>query len=57
VDTNFYEFSGEDNKTAVEYINIYLSQLGFIGKKDYMRICNFPLSLIGIFFAWFTSLP
>jgi hypothetical protein len=46
---NFYEFSGEDNKTVVEHINIYLSQLGFASKEDYMRIRNFPLSLIGIF--------
>jgi hypothetical protein len=53
----FYEFSGEDDKTAVKHINVYISQLGFAGKEDYMRIRNFPLSLIGIAFAWFTSLP
>jgi hypothetical protein len=41
----------------VEHINIYLSQLGPASKEDYMRICNFPLSLTGIAFAWFTSLP
>jgi hypothetical protein len=54
---DFYEFSGEDDKTAVEHINVYISQLGFAGKKDYMRIHNFSLSLTGIDFAWFTSLP
>ena len=54
---DFYEFSGEDDKTAVEHISIYLSQLGFAGKEDYMIIQNFPLSLTGIAFAWFTSLP
>jgi hypothetical protein len=54
---NFYEFSGEDDKTVVEYISIYLSQLGFAGKEDYMRVRKFPLSLTGIAFAWFTSLP
>jgi hypothetical protein len=54
---DFYEFSGEDDKTAVEHISIYLSQLGFAGKEDYMRVRNFPLSLTGIAFAWFTSLP
>jgi hypothetical protein len=54
---NFYEFSGEDDKTVVEHINIYISQLGFAGKEDYMRIRNFLLSLTGIAFAWFTSLP
>jgi hypothetical protein len=54
---NFYEFSGEDDKTAVEHISIYLSQLGFADKEDYMRVQNFPLSLTGIAFAWFKSLP
>jgi hypothetical protein len=54
---DFYEFSGEDNKTAVEHINISLSQLGFAGKEDYMRIRNFPLSLTGIAFAWFIFAP
>jgi hypothetical protein len=53
---DFYEFSGEDDKTDVEHINIYLSQLGPASKEDYMRIRNFPLSLIGIAFAWFASL-
>ena len=41
----------------MEHISIYLSQLGFAGKEDYMRVRNFPLSLTGIAFAWFTSLP
>jgi hypothetical protein len=47
---DFYEFSGEDDKTAVEHINVYLSQLG-LASKDYMRIRNFPLSLTGIAFV------
>jgi hypothetical protein len=38
---DFYEFSGEDDKTAVKHINIYLSQLGPASKEDYMRIRNF----------------
>jgi hypothetical protein len=54
---DFYEFNGEDDKTDVEHINVYISQLGFAGKEDYMRIYNFPLSLTGIAFAWFISLP
>jgi hypothetical protein len=53
---DFYEFSGEDDRIAVEHISIYLSQLGFAGKEGYMRVQNFPLSLTGIAFAWFTSL-
>jgi hypothetical protein len=31
--SNFYKFSGEDDKTDVEHISIYLSQLGFTGKE------------------------
>jgi hypothetical protein len=54
---DFYLFSGEDDKTAMEHISIYLSQLCFASKEDYMRVRNFPLSLTGIAFAWFTSLP
>jgi hypothetical protein len=54
---DFYEFSGEDDKTVVEHINIYLSHLGPASKEDYMRVRNFSLSLTSIAFAWFTSLP
>jgi hypothetical protein len=53
---DFYEFSGKDDKTAMEHISIYLSQLGFVGKEDYQS-AKFSLSLTGITFAWFTSLP
>ena len=45
---DFYEFSDEDDKTTMEHISIYFSQLGFDGKEDYMRVRNFPLSLTGI---------
>jgi hypothetical protein len=54
---DFYLFNGEDDKTAMKHISIYLLQLGFAGKEDYMRVQNFSLSLTGIAFAWFTSLP
>jgi hypothetical protein len=40
---DFYEVSCEDDKTVVEHINVYISQLGFAGKEGYMRIHNFPL--------------
>jgi hypothetical protein len=53
---DFYEFNGEGSITAVEHINVYLSQLGFACKEDYMIIHNFSLSFTGIAFAWFTSL-
>jgi hypothetical protein len=36
---------------------MYLGQLGEASALDYMKIRNFPLSLTGTAFAWFTSLP
>jgi hypothetical protein len=54
---DFYEFSGEGSKIAVEHISLYLSQLGFAGKEDYMRVQNFSSSLTSTAFIWFTSLP
>jgi hypothetical protein len=53
----FYEFSGEDSKTVVEHISLYLSQLGDAGTEDYTRVHNFPLSLLGTAFLWFTFFP
>jgi hypothetical protein len=35
---DFYEFSDEDDKTAEKHISIYLSQVGFAGKENYMRV-------------------
>jgi len=36
---------------------MFASQLGEVSAYDFMKVCNFPLSLISIAFAWFTSLP
>jgi hypothetical protein len=36
---------------------MFLAQLGEASAYDFMKIHNFPLSLTGIAFAWFTSLP
>jgi hypothetical protein len=36
---------------------MFLSQLGETSAYDFMKVRNFPLSLTGIAFAWFTSLP
>jgi hypothetical protein len=38
---DFYEFGGEGDKTAVEHISIYLSQLGFAGKKRLYESAKF----------------
>ena len=36
---------------------MFLAQLGEASAYDFMKVHNFPLSLIGTAFAWFTSLP
>jgi hypothetical protein len=36
---------------------MFLTQLGEASAYDFMKIHNFPLSLTGTAFAWFTSLP
>ena len=41
----------------MEHINMVLAQLGEASAFDFMKVHNFPLSLTGIAFAWFTSLP
>ena len=52
---DFQKFSGNDNKSTMEHVSMYLAQLG--STEDYMRCHNFPLSLTGTAFSWFTSLP
>ena len=54
---DFQKFSGDDSKSIMEHISMFLAQLGKASAYDFMKVHNFPLSLIGIAFAWFTSLP
>jgi hypothetical protein len=41
----------------MEHISMFLAQLGEASAYDFMKVRNFLLSLTGIAFAWFTSLP
>jgi hypothetical protein len=41
----------------MEHVSIFLAQLGEASASDFMKVRNFPLSLTGTAFAWFTSLP
>jgi hypothetical protein len=41
----------------MEHISLFLAQLGEGSALDFMKVHNFPLSLTGTAFAWFTSLP
>jgi hypothetical protein len=54
---DFNNFCGDDSKSTMEYISMFLAQLGEVSAYDFMKVRNFPLSLTGIAFVWFTSLP
>ena len=54
---DFNKFSGDDSKSTMEHISMFLAQLGEASAYDFMKVRNFPLSLTGTTFAWFTSLP
>jgi hypothetical protein len=54
---DFNKFSGDDSKSTMEHISMFLAQLGEASACDFIKVQNFPLSLTGIAFAWFTSLP
>jgi len=41
----------------MEHISMFLAQLGEVSAFDFMKVRNFPLSLTGTTFAWFTLLP
>ena len=55
--SDFNKFSGDDSKSTVEHISMFLAQLGEASAYDFMKVHNFPLSLTDTAFAWFTSLP
>jgi hypothetical protein len=54
---DFNKFSGDDSKSTMEHISMFLAQLGEASAFDFMKIRNFPLSLTSTAFAWFTSVP
>jgi len=53
---DFYKFSGDDSRSSMEHISMFLAQMGEASTMDFMNVRHFPLSLTGTAFAWFTSL-
>jgi hypothetical protein len=51
------KFIGDDAKTMYEPIGQFLAQVKDMGITDMHNIRMFPLSLTGVAFNWFTSLP
>lgn len=52
-----FQFFGDQGRSMHEHIRQFLTQLGELADKDAFHIRLFSLSLIGIYFAWYTSLP
>jgi hypothetical protein len=52
----FSKFSGEDDKTTLEYVGQFILQCGEVSANDTIKLRMFPLSLSVISFTWFTSL-
>ena len=53
---DFYKFSGDDSRSSMEHISMFLAQMGEASTMDFMNVRHFRLSLTGTAFAWFTSL-
>jgi hypothetical protein len=51
------KFTDDDTKTTYKHIGLFLAQVNDVGIIDVHNNRMFPLSLIGIAFNWFTSLP
>ena len=54
---DFIKLNGDDNRTTWEHISQYVAQLGEASSSDALRVHLFSLSLTGIAFSWFSSLP
>ena len=54
---NFTKFSGQGEVFTVEHINRFIMQCGEAANQDALRVRLFFMSLSGLAFAWFTTLP
>jgi hypothetical protein len=55
--SEFVKFTGEDNRTTWEHVSQFLAQMSEATSTDYLKVSIFPLSLSGIAFLWFSTLP
>ena len=53
----FAKFTGQDSTSIIEHVSRYLTQLGEASIEEAHRVCFFSLSLSGLAFTWFSSLP
>ena len=54
---DFTKFSGQGEVFTVEHINRFIMQCGEAANQDALRVQLFSMSLSGLAFAWFTTLP
>ena len=54
---DFTTFSGEDSKSTMEHISRFVAQCAEASQNDFLRLQLFPLSLTGVAFTWYSSLP
>ena len=53
----FAKFTGQDSTSMIEHVSRYLTQLGEASVEEAHRVRFFSLSLLGLAFTWFSSLP
>ena len=53
----FSKFFEQDNITTIKHIGKYITQLGEAAASEALKIRLFSLSLSGLAFSWFASLP
>ena len=53
----FTKFTGQDSTSTIEHVSRYLTQMGEASVEDAHRVRFFSLSLSGLAFTWFSSLP
>ena len=53
----FAKFTGQDSTSTIEHGSRYLTQLGEASIEEAHRVRFFSLSLLGLAFIWFSSLP
>ena len=53
----FAKFTSNDSRTTLEHIGQFIIQCGESSTSDIYKLRLFPLSLSGVAFTWFISLP
>ena len=55
--SEFAKFTSQDSTSIIEHVSRYLTQLGEASIEEAHQVYFFSLSLSGLAFTWFSSLP